>query len=132
MFGLSVKITDTTTRVQRAAERGAFRSFARAAYAIMLTARASIDTAPQGEASEPGDPPHTHRRMYLRRALRYSANKHGAVIGAAHSIVGTAGQPHEHGGRYKGGDYPDRPFMAPALAANLPRFAGSWTGSIAD
>jgi hypothetical protein len=36
------------------------------------------------------------------------------------------------GGEFRGHEYPERPFMAPALEKNLDRFAGDWAGSIED
>lgn len=128
MFGMSVKITNEVEAVRKAGRAAARSSFARTAFLIRQTAVQSIDRA-EGP-SEPGQPPHTHRRNFLRRAIRYSADKDGAVIGPQFSMVGTAAQPHEFGGEYKGGDYPQRPFMEPAMTQNLAAFAQSWNGSI--
>jgi hypothetical protein len=36
------------------------------------------------------------------------------------------------GGEFRGHEYPERPYMAPALEKNLDRFAGDWAGSIGD
>jgi len=130
MFGFGVKIENKLDRVAKAAETGEFRSFARAAFAIRQTAVESIERA--AGPSAPGEPPHTHRRMFLRRAIRYAANREGAVIGPRFSVVGTAGEAHEFGGEYRGNKYPARPFMFPALQANLDRFAGAWAGSIGE
>lgn len=130
MFGFTAKVENKLDRVRQAAEKGAFRSFSRAAFAIRQTAIDSIEQA--SGPSAPGEPPHTHRRMFLRRAIRYAANREGAVIGPRHSVVGAAGEAHEFGGEYRGNEYPARPFMFPALQANLDRFAGSWAGSIGE
>ena len=46
------------------------------------------------------------------------------------SVVGQAGAAHEFGGKFYSNDYPERPFMQPALERALPRFAGEWAGSI--
>lgn len=130
MIGFKVTVEDLSARVQKAAEQAAFKNFGHAAASIRKTAVESIEKA--AGPSEPGRPPHTHRRMFLRRAIRYAADKEGAVIGPAFSTVGTAGEAHEFGGVYKGGVFPQRPFMGPALMENLPRFASEWRGSITE
>jgi hypothetical protein len=130
MFGFKVTIQNDTNRVLRKYETAAFRTFNQAAFAIRRSAVESIEKA-EGP-SDPGSPPHTHNRMFLRRAIRYEANKEGAVIGPRYSAVGISGEPHEFGGKYKGDVYPARPFMRPALEANLSRFASSWSGSISE
>lgn len=128
MFGLTVKTEDSTRKVEQAEEKARFRNFGHAAASVSRTAKLSIIRA--DGPSLPGEPPHTHRRVFLRRAIRYAANKQGAVIGPVKSIVGLSAQAHEFGGRYKGVEYPARPFMRPALEKSAPRFAGSWRGSI--
>lgn len=128
MFGMTIKTEDSTRKVEQAEEKARFRNFGHAAAGVSRTAKLSIDQA--AGPSRPGEPPHTHRRVFLRRAIRYAANKQGAVIGPMKSIVGLSAQAHEFGGRYKGVDYPARPFMRPALEKSAPRFAGSWRGTI--
>ena len=128
MIGVKVKTVDETKRVEKAAEKGAFKSFAHAAASISKDAKASIESSPNPSA--PGSPPHTRRRNFLRRAIRFAADKDGAVIGTMASIVGEAGSPHEHGGEYKGQTFPERPFMFPALERGAGRFAGEFKGSI--
>lgn len=128
MFGMTVRITNEVEAVRKAGREAARKSFPRAAFLIRQSAIQSIEKATG--PSTPGTPPHTHRRMFMRRAIRYAADRDGAVIGPQFSTVGTAGSPHEFGGSYKGGDYPKRPFMGPALNKNLANFAGSFAGSI--
>lgn len=125
-----LKYEDRTNDVLGAAERAAFRTFSQAAFAIRETAVRSIVRA-RGP-SPPGQPPHTHRGAYLRRAIRYAANREGAVIGPMASVVGTAGQAHEFGGPHRDAIFPERPFMGPALEQNLDRFAIGWSGSISS
>jgi hypothetical protein len=128
MFGLKVKVIDGMARVRAEADRAAFKNFGHAAASISRSAKSSIERA--SGPSEPGQPPHTHKRVFLRRAIRYAANKRGAVIGPIASIVGQSAHAHEFGGDYKGTEYPARPFMGPALVKAAPRFAGEWRGSI--
>jgi len=129
MFTTKVTIQDRTKRVAAAADKAAFRNFSHAAASIRKDAGASIEKA-EGP-SPPGQPPHTRRRL-LPRALRFDVNKQGAVIGPRASVAGTAGSAHELGGSYKGQEFPERPFMLPALERAIPRFAGSWKGSIGE
>ena len=128
MFRLTVKTEDNTRAVENAANKAKFRNFRHGAASVSKSAKASIEKS-EGP-SEPGSPPHTHRRIFFRRAIRYAVSPEGAVIGPRESIIGTSGQPHEFGGNYKGSTYPARPFMRPALEEAAPRFAGSWKGSI--
>lgn len=130
MFGLSVQIKNEVSRVQRAANDAARRNVTRTAFLIFQTARASVVRA--AGPSAPGQPPHTHRGNWLRRAIRYASERVSAVIGTAHSILGEAGSPHEHGGDFRGQVFPQRSFMAPALDKNLDVFANSWSGSIGE
>jgi phage gpG-like protein len=116
-----------TAAVEDAVEKAAYRNFNHAAASLRKEAQASIKKA--AEIPPPGKPPRTKKGL-LRRAIRYSANEDGAVIGPAASIAGTVGAAHEFGGRYKKGIFDKRPFMEPALQASLSRFAGSWQGSV--
>ena len=132
MVGLTVQFEDRTKRVEYAAERATFRNLGHAAASISKTAKASLVTA-EGP-SRPGSPPHTHRGAHLRRAIRFDHNRkeQSAVIGPVASIVGEAGAAHEFGEQFHGQEYPERPFMGPALEANQDRFASDWEGSIGE
>ncbi len=131
MFGLTVQVDDQTKRVADAADTTTFRNLGHAAASIRKTAMAEITNA-EGP-SEPGTPPHS-RRGQLRRAIKFDVDKASetAVIGPEASIVGEAGAAHEFGGEFRGQDYPERPFMEPALEANVDRFASEWAGSIGE
>lgn len=128
MIGTAFKIQAEISRVLRAVGKAAFRNFGHAAARISKDAKASIEKA--DGPSPAGSPPHTHKRNFLKRAIRYDANKNGAVIGPLASVVGTAGQAHEFGGEYRDQQFPERPFMQPALERNLDRFAADWAGSV--
>lgn len=128
MFGARIdKLIDHTRKVREAAARASRRAFAKTAFRIGGTAIRSIKRST--EPSLEGTPPHS-RKGLLSRAIRYAADAEGAVIGPRESVVGTAGAAHEFGGEYRGGEFAERPFMAPALAANLDQFAGEFSGSI--
>lgn len=112
---------------------GLFRSISHAAAAIRSTARRLITRSK--EPSQPGEPVHTRRGKAKRSdAILYDADRHrdDAVIGFTHSVMDTAMGAHELGGEYKGGEFPERPTMGPALDANLVRFADEFKGSIGE
>lgn len=127
-FALEAKIQLRLDRIRQAVDRAKAGSIRAAAYVVSTTAKGKIKTS--AETSEPGQPP-TTRRGLLRRAVQYAVtqDKSLAVIGPAFSVVGTAGQAHEFGGRYKGQSFPARPFMRPALEESLDQFAGAFRGS---
>jgi hypothetical protein len=83
--------------------------------------------------SPAGTPPYTERGE-LKNAILFDVaeDKSSAVIGPRFSRVGTSAEAHEFGGQYKGQEYPERPFMEPALERAAPRFAGSFSGSIGE
>ena len=130
MIGTAVKIEDNTKRVADAADKAAFRNFRHAAATMSKDAKASLVTA-DGPSPE-GQPPHTHQGAYLRRAIRFDADKESAVIGPMASIVGEAGAAHEFGENFRGHDYAERSYMGPTLERNEERFASAWTGSIGE
>lgn len=129
MIGANVKVKDKTRQAKRTVRSWHIDSIFRAAAAIRLTIRRSIRR--RKKASAPGKPPHT-RRGQLKRAILYAVNKERqeAVIGAAHSEVGTSGRAHEKGGTYKGEHYDQRPFAGPGLEAIRPRLPSFWRGSV--
>jgi phage gpG-like protein len=127
MIDLKITTALNLEKIQEAADRAAKGAFARAAFKIRKTAMESIRPSPT--ASEPGQPPRT-RRGQLRRAILYHADVTGAVIGPRESIVGSAGEAHEFGGEHRGAQFPERPFMAPALEEHVEDFAGEFSGSI--
>jgi phage gpG-like protein len=127
------KYIDKSRKVQRAADKAAFRNFGHAAASIRKDAAASIKRA-KGPSSR-GQPPHTRRgrgRGALKRSIRFHATKEDAVIGSRFSIVGESGSAHEFGGRYKGDHFDERPFMGPALDRAASRFGSDWAGTIGE
>jgi hypothetical protein len=125
-----VKVIQKFRKVEKAADKAQFRNFFHAAARIRKDAAASIERA-EGP-SLPGQPPHTHRRVFLRRAWRFAADKEGAVIGPRASIVGQAGAIHEFGGTFRGQEFPARPTALPALERNVNRFATDGEGTIGE
>lgn len=130
MISIQVKTENNFKAVEKAADKAAFRNFGHAAASISKDVKQSIDRATG--PSVPGQPPHTHKGTFLRRAIRYEADMEGAIIGPMASVVGEAGAVHEFGEVYYGQDYPPRPFMGPALERAAPRFGDSWQGSIGE
>jgi hypothetical protein len=129
MFGLKVQIEDRFKRVEKAANDAAFRNVGHAAASISKDAKATIEKS--DAPSQPGEPPHTKKNQ-LKRAIRFAAEKDGAAIGPMFSIMGTSAEAHEFGKQYKGQDFPERPFMGPALERALPRFLQSWQGAVTE
>lgn len=141
MIGLEVRIDSLTPqRVTAAVDRAAFRNLGHAAATLRKDAQASIK---QEEGPSPvGSPPHTHtggttksgrqRKGELQQAIVYDVDRtaQDAVIGPRESVVGLSGYAHELGEEHMGQEFPDRPFMFPALEGNRDRFHASWAGSV--
>lgn len=141
MLGLKLQLEHLTPqRILQPAKSATFRNLGHAAATIRKDAQASIE---QAEGPSPvGSPPHTHtggvtkkgkpRKGNLQRAIQYDVDKSAedAVIGPRESVVGLSGRAHELGEEHMGQDFPERPFMGPALEDNLDRFHASWAGSV--
>lgn len=140
---VKTKTVDETAKVAKAVEKAAYRNFGHGAASISKDVKSTLEKA-EGP-SEEGQPPHTHKGVFLRRAVRYAADKEGAVIGPRESVVGDVGAVHEFGEvrddlidtESKGvvlviRDYPKRPFMFPGLERGAPRFAEEWRGSVGE
>jgi hypothetical protein len=124
-------------RLERAVDRAAEPSLGKAAFAIRQTAIEEIK--PEAGPSEPGTPPHTHpgsgrRKGILPRAIVYDVDKQKqeAVIGPRESVAGDVGRAFEFAGEFRGERYPPRPFMGPALDANLEKIPAGFAGSVID
>jgi hypothetical protein len=118
-------------KLEKAAEKGAYRSFLYAARSIRKAARKSIRA--HAEPGPPGGPIRTKRGRgggLARRAILYKADKEGAVIGFSASKIDQAMEVHEHGRRRGKVRFPQRPTMLPALERNLARFHREWKGAI--
>lgn len=102
-------------------------AFGQAGSLLMRVARAMIITSRR--PSKPGAPPHS-RRGQLRRAVRYELEREGVVIGPTAEGVGLSATAHEFGGSYRGGRYPERQLMGPALERVMDRLPGHWEASV--
>lgn len=126
MISMSIQVEDTTAKVRHAAADGNATSTRHAAAIVRQVMRRSIKSAPRGQESPEGTPPHTHRGQSLKNAIRYAVEGEEAVIGADAAIIDNIGAIHEHGDK----SHPPRPFAAPALQVAKPRIARQWAGSI--
>jgi len=129
MVQAKVKAKFDAGKVKKAAKAGSITSLAHAGAAIRLTARRSIRKSAKPSAA--GTPPHT-RRGRLRNAIKYTVVKDRAavLIGPDADVAGPSGRAHEFGGRFRGEQYPRRPFMGPALEKVKPRLPSFWAGSV--
>jgi hypothetical protein len=120
MFTASAKTIDNTPAVRKASDDSSLESLSRIGFEVRKEIVESIESS--ASPSRPGDPIHT-RRGLARRAMRYAVDKpnQNVVIGPRFSAVGRSIEPHEHGGPYKGVNYPARPTAEPALARVAPR-----------
>ena len=70
----------------------------------------------------------------LKKAILFNVNARSltAIIGPKKSIVGIVGQTHEFGKRFRGKNFPKRPFQRPALveASQNEKIAKFWRDSI--
>ena len=120
-------------RIEKAVEKGAYRSFSHAAGSIRKAARASIVRS--NKPGPPGGPVRSKRGRggglaKHKGTILYVANKEGAVIGFVASKIGQAMEAHEHGKERGGVRFPKRPTMLPALERNLARFHREWKGAL--
>lgn len=154
MIGMTVKITDLTSRVKKAVDKAAFKSYAHGAASVRKEAIDSVEITKETigwittnrrtkrgkrrrariyKPSPVGTPVHSHRNKgFVRRGIRFDATKEDAVIGFAHTVYGDVMEVHEKGGERFGQHFDPRPVMAPALEQAAPRFAESWRGSIGE
>ena len=142
------KYVDEGAQVAKAVRKAGWDALRRLGFLVRKKAQQSI--LKEDGPSEPGTPPHTHgKREYrtsgrlhtktlreshkglLPTSILYSTTDDagpGVVIGTAENVIGTVGGLHEHGGMRYGHEYPARPFMGPALAAEI----GELPGLLAD
>ena len=96
---------------------------------VRRAARNSIRISPS--ASGRGRPPHS-RRGALKRSILfgYDPARSTVVVGPSHNLIGASGSAHEFGGRYGNENYPERPFMLPALQKSASHLPGLWRDAV--
>lgn len=131
MINIVCKVFDDIDKVTEATKRGNLSALSKAAFSIFKEAQESIKVS--GFASSAGSAPHS-KAGQLKRSIKYSLDKENesAVIGPQFSLMGEAASAHEFGGTYHGEQYPQRPFMGPALQKNLDKIPTYWSGSITN
>jgi len=154
MIFAKADITTNAKAVEKAADVATYKNVGHAAASLRKLAIASLEKV--DGPSSPGKPPHTHqsqraakirklnshrkkrgratvkvpKSFVLANAIVYAQENGAAVVGPRKSVAGMIGETHEFGGQYKGAQYPERPFMGPALDKSRDRFAASFAGSI--
>lgn len=128
------KYVDEGEKVAKAVRKAGWDALRRLGFLIRSKAQASI--ADEKGPSEPGTPPHTHTagkrsKGQLPKSILYGTPDEGppsVIVGPSVNVVGTVGKVLEEGGTRKNDSYEPRPFMAPALAAEI----GELPGLLAD
>lgn len=125
------KVIDATDKAERQvlSKFGAF---------VRRTARTSIRK--RRKTSKPGSPPSSHTGLLKRNIFfAYEKSRNSVVIGPISlNKSGDAPELLEYGGRAtrringksRRVTYKPRPYMGPAMAANLPALPGMWADSI--
>jgi hypothetical protein len=119
-----------------AVSQAALRVLSRFGAFVRTRARTSI--RPRKAASRPGQPPSSHEGSLRRLILfAYDRARRSVVVGPAAFRRGAAPALLEYGGtapappgRRRPAIYRARPYMAPALAAELPRLPALWRNSV--
>jgi hypothetical protein len=125
--------------VTDAMDKASKKALSKAGAFIRQTAKSSMRK--RKKASAPGSPPSVHVGT-LKKLLyfAYDPAQRSVVIGPQAFAKGEAGPLNEFGGRALRRDrrtrqkhtvtYPPRPFMAPALAKELPKLPSRWANSV--
>ncbi|MGN1121725.1 MAG: hypothetical protein ACI4RV_05105 [Eubacteriales bacterium] len=116
-------------RIFALVKRANLTGLRRAGAYVRKAARNQVSTSENSSAI--GSPPNT-RRGLLKNSLLFGVEKQRStvVIGPAETIIGTAMQAHEFGGRYKKQRYPKRPLMAPTLERSTTKLAKFWENTV--
>lgn len=139
--GVKIETVDNFDKVVRAEEKATFENVRQAAYSIRKDAQSTIRRKPRKSqsVSQPGQPPLTRgtRGKNLRSAIYVGADMSdkqfaSALVGPRASFVGIAGEVHELGKSRGGTEFPERPFMRPALLRAVPRLPQRWSGTIGE
>ena len=138
---LNIETVDNFDKVIAAEQKATFENIRQAAYSIRKDAVSTIKRKPRRsqDASPAGQPPLTRglRGKNLRTAIYVGADLNdrqfaSALVGPRASFVGIAGEVHELGKSRGAIDFPERPFMRPALLRAVPRLPQQWSGTIGE
>lgn len=128
---IKLRYEDETEKVKDRTRKASFQSIKHAAGAVRKTAQRSIREAPKGKASPPGKPPRTRGKRRLRESIGYHVESPlEAIVGPTRFRVGESGAAHEFGGKFRGDEYPARPYMRPALEKMRSRLPAHWRDSV--
>lgn len=122
-------------KVLRAVDAGTRKALSRFGAFVRTRARSSMRKRKNGH-SRPGQPPFVKEKGLLKKLLffSYDPQTKSVVVGPARINKSTVPAVHEFGGRLKVGRkavrYRPRPFMGPALKAELPKFADQFRGVV--
>jgi len=132
MFSWEIKVEDDIDRVQVATAEAIPRILSAAGMMFTEDIRDSIHTA--DGPSPVGTPPHTRGRpgRNLPESIDFDVGEDDVVIGPRFNIIGEIGAANEIGEILRGIDYPERPFMEPALMRGIPMLDELFEGSIGD
>lgn len=134
------KYVDESAKVAKAVRKAAWDALRRLGFLVRGKAQEEIKDEPG--PSTPPNPPHTHKHQLTKKgkprkqgqlpqSILYGTPSDGppsVIVGPSVNVVGTAGKVLEEGGERKEDHYEPRPFMGPALAAEV----GELPGLLAD
>ncbi len=105
MFGIQIKLTATPKRLERATDKGAFKTLRHSAFSIRKSAIGSMKFA-KGP-STPGTPPHSHKGRLRRSILVAQDGNDEVFVGASGHRIKAGRRPEwlarmlEHGGTFR-------------------------------
>jgi phage gpG-like protein len=115
-------------KVKKKIDDATFKSFSHAAASLRLIAKRSIRKSKK--ASMPNTPPKTQTSRLPKSIVFFVDKKNRyAIIGPSSDLIGVVGGVHEQGGLFKGAEYPQRPFMVPAMEKIQGRLPSYWATS---
>ena len=127
------KYVDEGEKLAKAVRKAGWDALRRLGFLIRGKAQESIQD--EKGPSTPPQAPHTHTagrsKGQLPKSILYGTPDDGppsVIVGPSVNVVGTVGKVLEEGGTRKKDEYQPRPFMAPALAAEV----GELPGLLAD
>ena len=126
------KYIDEGERLAKSVRKAGWDALRRLGFLVRSKAQQSISNEKGPSAA--GTPPHTHPgrgKGQLPKSILYGTVDEGSpsiIIGPSVNVVGTVGRVLEEGGTRFNDKYQPRPFMAPALAAEI----GDLPGLLAD